>query len=122
MAAVCSYDGSRIRVMQVRFTAPAYPGETLRTEMWLDGEVVSFRTRALERDTVVLGHGGPVGRRLNCPRRGRPYGLPAGSCKLEINFPASEARSLGRRTRFRAPARETVQPSRRSVPATADNG
>ena len=57
MAAVCDYDGSRIRTMQVRFTAPAYPGETLRTEMWIDGGIVSFRTRALERDTVVLGNG-----------------------------------------------------------------
>ena len=57
MAAVCDYDGSRIRTMQVRFTAPAYPGETLRTEMWIDGDVVSFRTRALERDTLVLGNG-----------------------------------------------------------------
>ena len=57
MAAVCGYDGARIRSMQVRFTAPAYPGETLRTEMWVDGDVVSFRTRAVERDTVVLGNG-----------------------------------------------------------------
>ena len=57
MAAVCGYDGTRIRSMQVRFTAPAYPGETLRTEMWTDGGVVSFRTRALERDVLVLGNG-----------------------------------------------------------------
>ena len=33
MAAVCGYDGARVRSMQVRFTAPAWPGETLRTEM-----------------------------------------------------------------------------------------
>ena len=57
MAAVCGYDGARIRSMQVRFTAPAYPGERLRTEMWTDGGVVSFRTRALERDVLVLGNG-----------------------------------------------------------------
>jgi len=57
MAAVCNYDGSRIHSMQVRFTAPVYPGERLRTEMWIDGDVVSFRTHVLERDTVVLGNG-----------------------------------------------------------------
>ena len=57
MAAVCGYDGARIRSMQIRFTAPAYPGETLRTEMWTDGGGVSFRTRALERDVLVLGNG-----------------------------------------------------------------
>jgi len=57
MAAVCGYDGTRIRTMQVRFTAPAWPGETLRTDIWIDDDVVSFRTRALERDTLVLGNG-----------------------------------------------------------------
>ena len=57
MAAICGYDGGRVRAMQVRFTAPAYPGETLRTEMWIEGNVVSFRTRALERDVLVLGNG-----------------------------------------------------------------
>ncbi len=57
MAAVCDYDGSRIHSMQVRFTAPVYPGETLRTDMWIDGDEVSLRTRALERDVVVLGNG-----------------------------------------------------------------
>ena len=57
MAAVCGYDGGRIRTMQVRFSAPAWPGETLRTEMWIDGDVVGFRTLAVERDTIVLGNG-----------------------------------------------------------------
>ena len=57
MAAVCNYDGTRIRSMQVRFTAPAYPGATLRTEMWIDADVVSFRTSAVERDAQVLGNG-----------------------------------------------------------------
>ena len=53
----CDYDPARLGSIQVRFTAPVYPGETLRTELWLEGSVVSFRTRAVERDTVVLGNG-----------------------------------------------------------------
>ena len=40
--------------LQVRFSAPVFPGETLRTEMWSDG---SFRTRVVERDVVVLDNG-----------------------------------------------------------------
>jgi len=40
-----------------RFTAPVIPGETLRTEIWRGDEDVSYRTRALERDVVVLDNG-----------------------------------------------------------------
>jgi acyl dehydratase len=43
--------------MQVRFTAPAFPGETIRTEIWRDGAIVSFRARAVERDAVILNNG-----------------------------------------------------------------
>lgn len=57
MAALCDYEGERIRSMQVRFTAPVWPGESLRTEMWPQEKGVSFRTRALERDAIVLDNG-----------------------------------------------------------------
>src|SRR5262249_37448638 len=50
-------DPARLTHMQVRFTAPAFPGETIRTEIWRDGETVSFRARALERDAVILANG-----------------------------------------------------------------
>jgi acyl dehydratase len=50
-------DPARLAHMQVRFTAPAYPGETIRTEIWRDGQTVSFRARALERDAVILNNG-----------------------------------------------------------------
>jgi acyl dehydratase len=50
------YDSSRFIAMRVRFTAPALPGDTLRTEMWVDGKVVSLRTIAVERGTVVLNN------------------------------------------------------------------
>lgn len=53
----CDYDASRLRALQVRFSAPVYPGETLRTEMWRDGGVISFRCKALERDAIVLSNG-----------------------------------------------------------------
>ncbi|MDE0150346.1 MAG: MaoC/PaaZ C-terminal domain-containing protein [Rhodospirillaceae bacterium] len=53
----CGYDPERIRSMALRFSAPVYPGETIRTEMWRDGNIVSFRARVAERDAVVLNNG-----------------------------------------------------------------
>jgi len=51
------YDGERIGRLGVRFSAPFYPGETLRTEFWVDGDQVSFRSHALERGVTVLNAG-----------------------------------------------------------------
>ncbi|MGE4243131.1 MaoC/PaaZ C-terminal domain-containing protein [Ramlibacter sp.] len=53
---VLGYDASRFAGMRVRFTAPALPGDTLRTEMWTEGKVVTLRTTALERGAVVLNN------------------------------------------------------------------
>jgi acyl dehydratase len=52
----CDYDESRLRHMRVRFTAPVFPGETLRTEVW-SGAMLRFRTRVVDRSVVVLDHG-----------------------------------------------------------------
>jgi len=40
-----------------RFSAPVFPGETIITEMWRDGNVISFRARLKERDVVVVNNG-----------------------------------------------------------------
>ena len=53
----CDYDASRIKSMQLRFSAPFLPGETLRTEIWQRDERIHFRSFALERDTLVLNNG-----------------------------------------------------------------
>jgi acyl dehydratase len=57
LQAICGYDGRQIASIFGRFTAPAYPGETFRTEIWVDGAVVAFRVRSLERDVVVINNG-----------------------------------------------------------------
>jgi acyl dehydratase len=57
VAACCGGDPARLRSMQVRFSAPAFPGETIRTEMWPEGGRISFRSRVVERDAVVLNNG-----------------------------------------------------------------
>jgi acyl dehydratase len=55
--ACCGGDPARLKHLQVRFSAPVYPGETIRTEMWRQGDRVSFRARVVERDLVVLNNG-----------------------------------------------------------------
>lgn len=57
LQAVCKYDYRKITSFDVRFSAPVYPGEHIATDMWVDGPVVSFRSRVPERDVVVINNG-----------------------------------------------------------------
>jgi acyl dehydratase len=51
------HDADQIANIDVRFSAPVYPGENITTEMWRDGDVISFRARVAERDVTVLQNG-----------------------------------------------------------------
>lgn len=53
---ILNYDDARIKRVRVRFSAVVYPGDTLRTQMWLDGPVISLRTIAVERGATVLNN------------------------------------------------------------------
>lgn len=57
ISTICNYDADKIRGFDARFSSPVFPGETIVTEMWVDGSVVSFRSRLKERDVVVLNNG-----------------------------------------------------------------
>ncbi|MBV9555695.1 MAG: MaoC family dehydratase N-terminal domain-containing protein [Pseudolabrys sp.] len=57
LKSVSGYDPSRLTAMKGRFSAPVYPGETIRTELWRDGDVVSFRSTAVERNVVAINNG-----------------------------------------------------------------
>jgi len=54
---LCGYDPARLVAMEGRFSSPVYPGETIRTEMWVDGTTVSFCSTVPEREVTVLDHG-----------------------------------------------------------------
>ena len=57
ISTVAEYDPAKITGFDVRFSAPVFPGETIVTEMWKDGAVLSFRSKVKERDVVVLNNG-----------------------------------------------------------------
>ncbi|MCJ2071362.1 dehydratase [Methylobacterium sp. J-030] len=48
---------SRLSFLAARFSAPVYPGEHLRIEIWISGGDVRFRCMARERGVRVLDHG-----------------------------------------------------------------
>jgi acyl dehydratase len=52
----CAYDPAKLSALSVRFSAPVFPGETIRTEMWRKNDTVLFRSRVLGRDVVVLNN------------------------------------------------------------------
>ncbi len=54
---ICDYDYTLIEQFDARFSAPVMPGDTITTDMWQDGNVVSFSCTVRERDEVVLRNG-----------------------------------------------------------------
>ena len=54
LRALADYRADRLRRVALRFSAPVFPGETIRTEIWRGG---AFRARVVERDIVVVNNG-----------------------------------------------------------------
>ncbi|WP_375308897.1 MaoC family dehydratase [Bradyrhizobium sp. A11] len=54
---VCDCDAGRVGSFDARFSAPVYPDDRIVTDMWTDGDVVSFRCRVPDRDVIVLNNG-----------------------------------------------------------------
>jgi acyl dehydratase len=57
LKSLCDYDPSRVVSFAGRFSSPVFPGETIRTEFWRDGGIVSFRAAVPERNVVVMNNG-----------------------------------------------------------------
>ncbi|GLE07826.1 hypothetical protein PINS_up018532 [Pythium insidiosum] len=53
----CRGDPRRFKSIRVRFSSPTLPGETLETQMWVQGTTVHFRTIVQERQKVVIDGG-----------------------------------------------------------------
>jgi len=54
---ICDYDYTLIEGFEARFSAPVIPGDTITTDMWQDGDVISFTCRVKDRDALVLRNG-----------------------------------------------------------------
>lgn len=57
LAAACDNRPENLARFGARFSRPVYPGDTIRTEIWHEGDLIRFRARAAERDIVVLDGG-----------------------------------------------------------------
>lgn len=55
---LCGYQPARVLRIAARFSAPVYPGETIRTEIWRESPGrAGFRCRVVERDVIALNNG-----------------------------------------------------------------
>lgn len=54
---VCHTDSHRLASLSARMSRPVWPGDTLRTDLWIDGSTGWFRTAVTHRDDPVLTHG-----------------------------------------------------------------
>jgi len=55
---LCGNDPRRLKRLDLRFASPVFPGETIRTEIWIEGPGrAAFRARVVERDQLILNNG-----------------------------------------------------------------
>ena len=54
---ICDYDFGLIEQFDARFSSPVLPGDTITTDMWQDGNVVSFTCSVRDRGVEVLRNG-----------------------------------------------------------------
>jgi acyl dehydratase len=55
--ATCGNDPRGLEMLSVRFSAPVFPGETIRTEIWRESSALRFRCVVPERNAVVITNG-----------------------------------------------------------------
>jgi acyl dehydratase len=51
------YRPGRLKSIEARFSRPVFPGDIIRTEIWREGERVSFKCRVVSRNDIVLSNG-----------------------------------------------------------------
>lgn len=55
---LCDYEPARLKKLRVKFSSPVYPGESVRTTFWKNGEgTAEFQCHSVERDVAVIKGG-----------------------------------------------------------------
>lgn len=54
---VLDYESDKVASIFGRFTAPVYPGETLRTEMWIEPGEIAYRVSVPVRGVIAINNG-----------------------------------------------------------------
>jgi acyl dehydratase len=57
LRSVADYRPERLASIEARFSKPVLPGDTIRTEIWPQGERVAFQCRVVGRNDIVLSNG-----------------------------------------------------------------
>ncbi len=57
LRSVCDYDPARLHRLDVRFSAPVFPGEEISVQIWRDGPAISFRAFVRARGAKVIDNG-----------------------------------------------------------------
>jgi acyl dehydratase len=65
----CDNDPARLAAIHGRFTAPVFPGDVLRTDIWREGDALRFRTWATARGSAVLEGTAEAGQPRPAPGR-----------------------------------------------------
>jgi acyl dehydratase len=58
LGTLCDYDEQSLQTLEVRFSSPVFPGETIATDFWrVTANETVFRCRVIERDATVVSYG-----------------------------------------------------------------